>query len=131
MATFSNIFEGKKGEKEINEMYCEVCDFKCCKKYNWDRHLLTLKHQKATNSNKIATQKEQKEQKETEHICENCNREYKDRTGLWRHKKKCVSNEVIDEIKNISQITPELVLMLIQQNKETQNMMFEIVKNGK
>jgi hypothetical protein len=48
MATFSNIFAGKKGNFEY---YCESCDYTCSKKYSWDRHLFTAKHQSATNSN--------------------------------------------------------------------------------
>lgn len=39
------ILGNKKGaKKEEKGHYCEKCDFKCFKKYNWDRHLATAKH---------------------------------------------------------------------------------------
>ena len=31
---------------------CEPCDFKCCKKSNYDAHLATRKHEILTNPNK-------------------------------------------------------------------------------
>ena len=68
--------------KNINVFNCETCDFKCYKKGDYNRHLLTRKHQIATDGNNVAIKK-------TSYICEICNKEYMDRTGLWRHKKKC------------------------------------------
>jgi hypothetical protein len=58
--------------------------------------------------------------------CETCGKEYNDRTGLWRHKKKCncVMKKADPDI-NIN-IDKELMIMLINQNKE----LLEIVKNG-
>lgn len=84
MATFSN----KKTSKTSSEFFiCELCDYKCCKKYNFDRHLSSVKHFKQQKSE----QKEQNEQPEI-YCCENCGKEYSDRTGLRRHKKKCLDN---------------------------------------
>ena len=40
--------------------YCEQCDYKCCKKFNFEKHLSTRKHQKVTLANqkvaKVATE---------------------------------------------------------------------------
>jgi hypothetical protein len=33
---------------------------------------------------------EPKEPKETKHICSQCNKEYLNSSGLWKHKKKCI-----------------------------------------
>lgn len=33
--------------KNAEIFYCETCHFKCCKQSNYDKHLLTLKHQHA------------------------------------------------------------------------------------
>ena len=33
---------------ESNKYQCARCDYKCSKKYNWNKHLLTAKHQIAT-----------------------------------------------------------------------------------
>ena len=92
MATTSNILGAIKGQKGQHVFFCEKCDFVSCKKYSWDRHILTAKHVKATSSNILATKKGQKGQKVIIYACENCNKEYNDRTGLWRHKKNCKIN---------------------------------------
>jgi len=65
------------------------------------------------------------------HICQNCDKKYKDYSGLWRHKKKCfneVNNKLINEEDNeetSNQITPELIMSVLQQNKELQKMLME------
>jgi hypothetical protein len=132
MATFSNNFGAKKGKKGQNEYYCELCHFKCCKKYSWERHITTMKHELSTNSNENATQKEQKGQ----FICDKCNKEYNDRTGLWRHKKKCIGKLVHEDspcnnnnnssIENEILCDKELIMTLVKQNAE----LLEIIKNG-
>jgi hypothetical protein len=72
---------------------CEICDFKCCKKGDYNRHLSTLKHKNKHLDTKITSF--------TSHqlICE-CGKKYKNRTGLWKHRKKCFyKNEIIDKIQ--------------------------------
>ena len=131
MATFSNNLVAKNGKKWHPEYYCENCDYRCSKKYNWDKHLLTSKHLIATNSNSLATEKWQKWQNTNSYSCENCNKQYKDRSGLWRHNKKCNNNEnqTIDEA--IDQPTDKQIIMaLIKDNSEFKNMMMEVIKNG-
>ena len=132
MATLSNDLVANSGKSGISKYYCEVCDYKCCKKYNWDKHLTTSKHFKATESNNPATEKWQKVANKM-FCCENCGKEYNDRTGLWRHKKKCNQEKEQDETqtkqeetKNEIKFDKELFMMIINQNKE----ILEIVKNG-
>jgi len=129
-----------------NDKYysCDFCDFKTCKKTNFDLHLQTQKHLRnssATFSNNLATEKMIK--------CDKCKKTYNDRTGLWRHKKICNSQQKIENEKNeknentdfendINDINDkELIVMLIKQNselmKETsdfKSMMMEVIKNG-
>jgi hypothetical protein len=87
MATFSNNLATEKGAKVQHTFYCQDCDFVCSKKYCWERHIMTSKHIKSTNSNILSTEKGAKCQTETAFICEHCDKQYKDRSGLWRHKK--------------------------------------------
>jgi hypothetical protein len=135
MATFSNNFGAKTSKTSCEEYICEVCDYKCIKKFNWDRHILTSKHQSATNSN-IWQPISSKNEQSSKLTCQNCNKEYKDRTGLWRHKQKCSEtniqvqqNETIDKDK--------LIMSLIKDNSEVKTMMMEqqslmmqVIKNG-
>jgi len=119
MATFSNILATEKGQKGQNNYVCESCDYKCSKKYSWDRHILTLKHQESTNGNTLGAKGQIKA-----YACENCGKEYSERTGLWKHKQKCT----IQQNNNIINggLTEQLVIELVRQNKE----LLEIVKNG-
>jgi hypothetical protein len=121
MATFSNNFGAKKNKNEQHTFYCETCDYTCYKKYNWDRHILTAKHQNATKLNKNEAEKEQKI------LCENCNKEYKDRTGLWRHKKKCVVG--YSHENNINNLTT-LICDLVKNNTDIHKSLIELCKNG-
>ena len=123
MSTFSNNFGAKTSKTSSNEFICIECDYKCCKKFNWDRHILTSKHIKSTNVNQMSTKNEQKEQKGTEYMCKNCGKEYKDKSGLWRHKKKCDKNE---ESTNKND---KLVEYLMKENTELKHMIIDVCKN--
>ena len=135
MATLSNNLVAKSGKSGNNEYYCEYCDYKCCKKYNWDKHITTFKHAKVAESNTFATEKWQKvakESKNTIYCCENCGKEYRDRTGLWRHKKQC-----INKTENTTDKKDEIIDRLLKQNSELikeqtdiKELILEIVKNG-
>ena len=61
---------------------------------------------------------------EKKFICQNCNKSYKDNSGLWRHKKKCCIKENNEELNN-HEITPELIMSVLQQNKELQQILLE------
>jgi len=61
--------------------------------------------------------------------CQNCEKSYSDRAGLWRHKKKCKNSfeeENMEDHKESIIADKDLILMLIKQNAE----LLEIVKNG-
>jgi len=132
MATLSNKNGAKTSKTSTTEFICEKCEYKCCKKFNWDRHILTSKHIKSTNDNKTATKKEQNEQKCSIYTCEKCNKEYNDRTGLWRHKKKCNIDEKNEyEIKkNDEPSDKEIIMMIMKQNQELQSQMMKVLENG-
>jgi hypothetical protein len=64
------------------------------------------------------------------YACEICNKEYKDRTGLWRHKQKCC-------FKNNNSDKDEIITLLLKQNSELikeqsdiKQLILEICKNG-
>jgi hypothetical protein len=116
--------------KNTSKFYCDICDFVTCKKTDFSRHEQTQKHIRnnlATFSNNAATEKTL--------ICEFCNKTYKDRTGLWRHKKLCNAHEnkvlthdppqinELDELKGFMNY-------LMKENSEMKTMMMEVIKNG-
>ena len=98
----------KKMPNNAEKYYCEICDFKCSKKSNWNIHLSTLKH---INGDKMVTNGDKKMPKNAEFECE-CGNTYKHRQGLSRHKKMCYiyQSENIDKIqeKTITSTTNDL-----------------------
>jgi hypothetical protein len=111
----------------INKFKCELCDFMCCKKGDYTRHLLTNKHISNTNLT-------EKPSKNITCKCVNCDKIYNSRSGLWSHSKKCVKKvNIPDNTEHnntsmhsiISQITPDIILSIFQQNKELQQLILE------
>ena len=104
-------------QKHTMKYYCEKCDYGTSKKSSYDDHLLSTKHNKSTiinqNLPKICSK----------YICQNCNKEYKDNSGLWKHKQKCKSKEDSDE-----PIDKELLMSLIKENMDLKKLILEIVK---
>ena len=78
------MLEGEKNMLKIcSDYYCEICNYKCSRNFLWKQHLETKKHlRNIVNKNENLST-------ETEFACEICGKYYKERTGLWRHKKKC------------------------------------------
>ena len=107
---------------------CEKCDFKCCKKGDLNRHLLTIKHKRTYN----VTQSDSEV-----HIniikCDNCLKIYKSRNGLWLHLKKCKKPEtpiIKEQTENEIKILTSLVLELVKSNTDLQKQMMEVCKKG-
>ena len=127
-------------KKGGDEHICIKCDYKCCKKYNFDRHCLTDRHKMIHFGYILDTkneQNEQNEQKQNINIfkCE-CGNKYKYSQGLSKHKKKCVfknenneksySNENMNKIE--SDKKDDLINYLIKENQEFKSLILEIVK---
>ena len=141
-------------EKEQDQQYtkyyiCDICDFKCSKKSNYEKHLLTSKHQKGILLNKNAI-KPIKNAKDN-FMCKNCNKEYTARNSLWYHEKKCVKNmdcqpcaekkEPSEEETNnneniVIEISPKemdmqsTIVELLKQNQEFQKQIIELMKDN-
>ena len=125
---------GKNGPN--NE--CTICNFKCSKTFNWNRHLLTVKHKKNEIINKqqqletLINEKTGKAAIETKYSCKNCSKAYNERSGLWRHSKKCKPTEIVSENRDIiaeeptkMKLTEETVVELLKQNNEFKTMLVE------
>jgi gas vesicle protein len=133
MITLGDNLVAKSGTKEF---YCGKCDYKCSKKYNWDKHLLTAKHNNDDNGDKLVAKSGKKWQQEA-FKCEYCDKEYQHRQNLWRHNKNCSKN-------NESSNKDDLILKILKQNSDLikenselrkehtdiKEIILEIVKNG-
>src|SRR5210317_939936 len=82
----------QKNAKNGSLFICEKCNFKCCKKSNYEKHLTTRKHY--NNDNELH-KKEQKMPKKYSCIC---GKEYNFRQGLYTHRKSCNYQENFNSI---------------------------------
>ena len=109
--------------KNSTSFECKICNYVTSRKYNLELHNNSIKHKNnglTTNIAKISKK----------YQCENCIKQFKDRAGLWRHKKKCLEDntEFIDGI-NIKD-KDALVLHLLKQNSELQNKIIDMASKS-
>jgi hypothetical protein len=84
------------------EFYCEVCNYTCSKKQHIKQHFLSQSHKKLTgnqvsnNGNQTIIKNIAINNNMFECLCGN---KYKNRSGLWKHKKLCcsIAKEVVIE----------------------------------
>ena len=132
-----NIQNGTIICKKNGVFQCEQCNLTFATKQNLQTHNHSLKHLKKIK---------QIEESEEDNQCLHCGKEYSSRSGLWKHVKTMHKDkndqefesgddeDENDEDKSIKPqknnvITPELIMLLIQQNKEMQQAMIEMAKN--
>jgi len=116
--------------KIANKFHCEKCDFDCRKQSEWNRHILTFKHQKGT----VETKMKQKNIKNTPlYDCSICKDVFNSRTTLWRHKKKCssvqadiVSNTNTNSNTDMKQMT-EMFKYMMTQNQDFIEKLLEVI----
>jgi hypothetical protein len=98
---------------------CRICNFNSKNKNNYEKHLLTDKHRK----NIIG------EQTVLKYNCLQCNKEYLNYSGLWKHKKHCVviTEREPEPLNNTftPNITSELFFEVLKESKELQNVLME------
>ena len=98
-------------QESSKKFCCKKCNYYTCRKSQYDRHLLTLKHEKITNDNNL-------EQKvPNEFICE-CGKKYNYLSGLSRHKKTCKGEK------------KETAIIENEENVDYKSMFFEIIKKN-
>ena len=104
--------EIEKSSKIAKKYYCNNCNYYCSNKYDYNKHLLTAKH----NLDRMEIEKSQKVAKT--YICV-CGKNYKVHSGLWKHKKICetISNSSDNTIDNTE------FLKIISQNKDIMDML--------
>ena len=105
---------------------CDFCDYHTSNKKDYDKHLLTPKHQKNQNGNDL----EIMENKNIpEHICE-CSKKFITHSGLWKHKQKCIKPENVQKEESEFKVLTNLVLEVVKQNQELINQNNEAHKHN-
>ena len=115
MATNCNI--------QICRFFCEKCSYQTNKKSSYENHLLTAKHIFATTDTCGALKICQS------YTCDICSKHFKERTALWRHKKKCahIPEQIEEHIPSQDdiQVPTHLIFELIRQNQEFKQLLVD------
>jgi len=105
--------EIKTIKKVSNNFCCEFCYYDTSYKSNYEKHLTTVKHMETKNNQKCI-----------ESLLCKCGKQYKNNSGLWKHQKKCKSEETNLKSTNVP-TDKELIMTLIKENNEFKNIIIE------
>jgi len=84
-----------KSVKNKKRFFCKFCDYTASQKSHYNKHLSTKKHKRMAGKNVEKSVKKVLKSVNTMYVCDICNKQYKDRSGLRYHKKKatCYSQQ--------------------------------------
>ena len=107
-------------EQSIFKYNCNICNYDTIRKSQYERHIGTTKHQALVKNNM-----------KDELKCYNCNKIYMDRSGLWKHKKKCKlveENKIKSENLNLKSLILDVIKNNNELQKQNQNFQLQILE---
>lgn len=117
----------EKNSKKTPKFSCEKCDFKCCKQTEFNRHIVTNKHIRLHDSQKISNTSNTS----NTYICK-CGKKYVHHSSLAKHKRTCNTLHISSIETTTTQkepanivISQEMFMELLQDNRE----MMKIIKS--
>jgi len=119
--------KSENSENSEKSFYCNDCNYKCFRKYDFNKHLLTLKHINVdkclqnVDKNVVNVVKEQNKPFQCL-----CGKSYFHRQSLSHHKKTC--NNVPQKLDD--NIMIKLVMDVVKSNSEMHKQVLDIFKNG-
>lgn len=115
---------------KIPKIYtCEVCCYSTRNKKDISKHYETIKHKNATNR---TDSNEKIPSEPTEHRCTKCNKQYKAKSSLWYHTKKCAATCFVeDETEKDKGEDYVVITELLKQNQDLQKQIIELSKERK
>ena len=116
--------------KISNNFECKICNYISSRKYNLEIHNNSRKHKIMIleikgNEKLVKVSKISKKYK-----CESCEKQYTNKSGLWKHKKKCSDKMDLANVKQYEKKQQQLVEYLLKENSEFKHMMLEMSKNA-
>lgn len=131
--------KNEQNEQKMSACFrCNFCDYNTLRRMNYDRHILSRKHQRISDGQLLDNKNEQNEQNEhcNPYQCV-CGNIYIHQSGLSKHKKKCKAFDVQNTSCNISKSNifslthninnqsvntlTSIVLEVVKQNQELTN----------
>jgi hypothetical protein len=114
----------KNPQKNPQKYFCNFCDYYTGNLKDYRKHQFTRKHKLATES----TKKSPKIPKMISNYFCDCGKNYKDRSGLWRHKKKCNTINNNNAVISVNH-SDSILNSVIQENNELLKKITDITTN--
>lgn len=110
---------------------CKACDYTTMRERDFNKHLLTRKHEKLRL---LEQNLEQKSPTSEKYICEKCGKIYKARNSLWYHKRGCGKKQKKDKeihslVKKIKTIEGKFK-MVSEENKKLKDNFKTVVEGS-
>ena len=135
----------ENSEKNTNKFCCFICDYKCFLKQHFTQHCMSKKH-KSNEGNKLGNIGNQSINADNLLFSCECGKQYRARSGLWKHKKFCNFDITdINDITNITdlsnlyseqisetdfKVTPKMFYDLLKQNNELQKSLIDLASKN-
>jgi len=135
--------DSAKVAKVAKKYNCELCDYKCCNKTNFDKHLLTVKHKKRENGSEMVVD-DNKSCKKLHYSCTIvndsnkpvnkkwtciCGKVYEWDSGLYRHKKTCPYVGIKSQEINESSVSQDLILEVVKKQQDQISQLTDAIKD--
>ena len=126
LATNSTLFSSAKYS-------CNLCDYMTSRYSQYARHLATRKHLNFEIGNRPVQLV--LDNSANEFMCGMCDKKYKDRSGLWKHNKKCAPPQkkplpLSKPSSLFNKDEPHLMEFLMKENSDFKNVILELVKSN-
>ena len=102
----------EKSQKIPLKFFCETCHYNTSSNKDYNKHLLTAKHFRLTNTKGFTNENPQKSQTHNKYLC-NCGRAYKHMSSLCKHKNKCEFIEIENKTLHDEISDKELIVLLL------------------
>jgi hypothetical protein len=114
--------------KKRQNFMCKYCDYSTYKYSDFKKHVVTDKHKKRIEYNKMIETQNDKSQNNANYKCI-CGRVYKYDSGYYRHKKICdmqKKEDLCGEENGVFSVSKdELIKYLLKENEEFKNLIME------
>jgi hypothetical protein len=120
----------EESENQINitkyNYNCILCNFKCIKSSDWNRHMITTKHK-----NNISVNKEHTDiiSNKKLYLCKICNKKYYARNSLWYHENKCKNTYTNNGITDENNENKKIIQYLIEENAKLTDIIAKMSNN--
>jgi hypothetical protein len=119
--------DNAKVAKSSSDFFCIFCDYFTIRQNNYIKHCQTMKHK---NNAATKSSKDCNKMNEKKYECVICDKAFKDRAGLWRHKKKCFENNENNENNklicgNENENENNIIHFLMKENSEFKQLLLE------